>query len=481
MSGEAAAFRPDSRRRNIEALRSSEFDILIVGGGINGAGIARDLTLRANDAGRPLRVALIDKAHFSSGTSGRNSQLIHGGLRYLKNLEFGLVREALQERATLLRVAPHLVEPLALILPLRSWLDRRYYGAGLWLYDVLAGDRNIARRRYLSRSELARLEPGLSNGDLHSAAIFYDCRVHSARLLLENIFATARLGGVIANYVQADPWTESAGGFQVAAQDRITGERFAIRTRRLVDARGPWEQSGHLRLVRGSHIIVPRLTHGDHAVAYFGADGRIIFVIPWGPGNSLSLVGTTDVDHHGSPDDVSISSEEIRYLQDIIGKLFPSAGAPRPVAAYSSLRPLVAAPGVSATDASRSHRIWMEGGVLKIAGGKYTTYRAMAKEAVDLLLPDLRGRCRTHEVHLGPDPPEPIRLAAGEIEWAVRHEMAQRLSDVLFVSTYWGHERTLTAEYLRPLAERMGRELGWTEPRIEEEISLVLARTRMPI
>lgn len=500
------------RARNLERLRSETFDVLIVGGGINGAGIARDLALRSRRMGLGLKIGLVDKRHFSSGTSSRNSQLIHGGLRYLKYFEFDLVREALEERRTLLEIAPHLVEPLPMLLPFYSGFDRYFYGAGLWLYDQLAGDHNIGRRRYLKPEDVAGIEPGLTRAQMHSAAIYYDARVHSARLTLENLFEAERLGVAAANYVEASPWD---GSGQVTATEFFTKEQFPIRARRIVDARGPWEDSGQVRLVRGSHIIVPGLNQSQNAIAYFGDDGRIIFVIPWGPDNRLSLVGTTDIDHHGTADSVHISNEEVRYLRSVVARLFPSRADVEPVAAYSSLRPLIVSGSVSATAASRSHKIWMEGPVLKITGGKYTTYRSMSEEAVDLLYPDTRGECQTAEIAVGGNTPaqfrhtlaqapalaarferetsDVVRLAhlfgrrtqemleaGGVIAWAVKQEMALRLPDIMFVSTYWGHERHWTAEGLEPLAREMQRRLGWSEERKQEEIRLTLDIARMP-
>jgi glycerol-3-phosphate dehydrogenase len=481
-----SAFPPNHREATLARLRSGKpLDVLIVGGGINGAGIARDLALRARDAGVPCETALIDKAHFSSGTSGRNSQLIHGGLRYLKYFEFALVKEALHERATLVKIAPHLVEPLPMILPFYGGLlhglwNRLFYGTGLAFYDLLAGSVNIAKRRFLSRAEAHRLEPGLATDGLFSAAVFYDCRVHSARLLLENLFDAAQWGVACANYVSAAAWQRTDSGYTVPLRDEFTGETFSVQTRLIVDARGPWEGSANIRLVRGSHIIVPRVNQSDNAIAYFGPDGRIIFVIPWGAHRELSLVGTTDVDHKGSPDNVEISAEEVAYLRATLARLFPETGEAEPVAAYSSLRPLVAS-GTSATAASRSHKIWIEDGILKITGGKYTTYRTMAAEAVDLLKPEWAGRSRTGQVKLGGDTPAVLGgVTPPEIDRAVNQEMARRLSDLVYISTYWGHERLLTTDLLRPVAGEMARQLGWDQARIEAEIKDTLAKARMP-
>jgi glycerol-3-phosphate dehydrogenase len=505
VNGVPPGFHPGSRARNLDRLKAETFDILIVGGGINGAGIARDLALRSRRAGLGLNIALVDKRHFSSGTSGRNSQLIHGGLRYLKYFEFDLVREALEERRTLLQIAPHLVEPLPMLLPFYSGFDRYFYGAGLCLYDWLAGEYNIGRRRYLRPEDVASIEPGLTRAHMHSAAIYFDAKVNSARLTLENLFDASRLGVAIANYTEAGPWTSND---DVPATEQFSGERFTIRAKRIVDARGPWEDSGNVRLVRGSHIIVPGLNRSENAIAYFGPDGRIIFVIPWGPGNRLSLVGTTDIDHKGTADSVHISNEEVQYLRGVVARLFPSQAGVEPVAAYSSLRPLIVSGSASATAASRSHKIWIENGVLKITGGKYTTYRSMSEEAVDMLLPGTRGDCETASLAVGGNTPEHFRLnlseapalaarygretegvarlthmfgrqteamleAGGVVAWSIKHEMAMRLPDVMFVSTYWGHEQRWTPEKLEPIAREMQRQLGWSDERREEEISII--------
>lgn len=527
------AFSAASRASSLERLRRESFDVLIAGGGINGAGIARDLALRASRQSVPLRIALVEQRHFASGTSGRNSQLIHGGLRYLKQLEFRLVREALQERATLVRIAPHLVEPLQFLIPFYGWTALAYYGAGLTLYDRLAADANIGRRRFLSREEVVRMEPGLFDKGLTSAATFFDCRVHSARFVLENIFDAAREGAVVANYVRAGDYSMDGSTFRVKLTDTLSGESFQTTTRKFVDTTGPWQREGNLRLVRGSHIILPRLNASDNAISYFGEDGRIVFVIPWGADRNLSLVGTTDCDHSGGPDDVHISADEIRYLLGIVQRLYPRSENPRPVAAFSSLRPLLPDESESATKTSREHRIWNSSdGVLHVAGGKYTTYRAMSEEAADAiageLAPELAGACLTAETPLGGNSQERLdklvsacpllaarhglaeaelrrvvrdygqlvpsvlerlpesggdglsRLECAIIAFAVNHELAQRLADLLFVSTYWGYEAECTAERLRPIAGEMGRRLGWSDERIEEEIRLTRRIASVP-
>jgi glycerol-3-phosphate dehydrogenase len=475
------------RRRNLGRLQSEPLDVLIIGGGINGAGVARDLALRARHAGVPLEIGLVEKRHFASGTSGKNSQLIHGGLRYLKYFEFSLVRESLRERTVLLKLAPHLVEPLPFLIPIFSRFGRLFYGAGLWMYDLLAGTANIGRHRPLSRADVAGLEPGLSLEGLAGGAIFHDCRVHSARLVVENIADAARHGAIVANYVKAETRERTAdGGWTIGMADQLTGERWRARARKIVDACGPWGNEGSLRLVRGSHIVLPRLTSGDRAVAHFDEAGRIVFFIPWGAANQLTLAGTTDVDHTAGPEDVRISEDEARYLLGIARRLFPAAGSMTPISAYSSLRPLLPDEAGSPTAASREHRIWNSpDGVLHIAGGKYTTYRVMSEQAADAVTEEIAPALGS--VHLTASTPFQAPLPRIEdlppeeqVEQAVNREMAQRLADVLFVSTYVGYERTWNETALAPYAEAMAKSLGWTAERTAGERRLVLNLVRMP-
>ena len=371
-----------TREKAIRRLRSEVFDVLIIGGGINGAGTARDLALRSKIARQPLNIALVDQNHFSSGASSRNSHLIHGGLRYLKQFAFHLVRESLAERETLLSIAPHLVEPLPFLLPLAGLGREIYYNLGLTLYDLFGGTLPAHRRLTLDR--VRQLEPGLDPPGMTAAAEYYDAEVSSARLVLENVFEAASNGAVCVNYVSAGR-RKRDGVFQVELHDAIGGDRFEARAKILIDATGPWARDPAPRLDRGSHIVLPRLNASGHAVAYFEENGRIIFFIPWGERGDRTLIGTTDVDHRGSPDEVHISNDEVRYLRSMAAKVFPASAHVEPVAAFSALRPLLASHG-SAMRASREHRIFFDSeGVLRITGGKFTTYRAMGEEAADLV------------------------------------------------------------------------------------------------
>ncbi|MBS1824402.1 MAG: glycerol-3-phosphate dehydrogenase/oxidase [Acidobacteria bacterium] len=530
-----SGFPPDLRARSLAALRDSTIDVLILGGGINGAGIARDLGLRrqSNDS---LQVALVDKGHFASGTSGRNSQLIHGGLRYLKYLKMGLVKESLRERAVLRQIAPHLVEPLAFLMPIYSRIDKLKYTMGLSMYDQLAGDSNISRHREVSKGEIAQLEPSISTKGLVGGAIFYDCQVHSARFVLENLFDAALNGVHLANYVEGKPVERMPDGmWRVQLTDLLTGEGLEVRAKKVVDATGPWSQPGESapRLVRGSHIILNRLTAEEHALAYFDDNGRIVFFIPWGSQKQLTLLGTTDVEHKGNADDARISQEEVDYLLSIAQKLYPNAGSLKPLGAFSSLRPLVSDGSSSATEATREHKIWnTKDNILRIQGGKYTIYRQMSEEAVNAILKELSPWLATPS-HTATQPlcgntpkalerlrhdanslSEQYRLSPADVEsvireyglhtpdvlamtpeedfgsirrtefariaFAVQHEMAVRLADILLVSTYIGYDRHWDMAQLEPYAYLVGSWMGWDSARQHEEAQDVLQRVGLP-
>jgi glycerol-3-phosphate dehydrogenase len=457
----------DVRGGQIEQLKAGPLDVLVIGGGINGAGVIRDLALRSTHSRAPLRIALVEQKHFASGTSGKNSQLIHGGLRYLKYFELHLVRESLHERAILMKLAPQFVKPLGFLLPMYGLKSRVMYGTGLWLYDRLAGREAMAPHCIFNRNELAELEPDLTRNRLLAAAMFYDCAIPSARFVVENVLDAMARGAVAANYVRADGWERFGAGahWRVRCTDTLSGEQFEIQTRKLVDARGAWSNPDSLRLVRGSHIVIRRVNASDHAIAHFEPDGRIVFVIPWGSRNQLTLVGTTDEDHKESPDHVHISSGETRYLLGIVHKLFPQHSDITPVSTFSSLRPLVRTSG-SATRASRDHRIWNSSdGVLHIAGGKYTTYRLMTEEASDLVCKEIAPEIET--VHRTAQTP----FAAVERE--IGDRMEQHLEDYLFVSTYLGYEQRWDRESLLPFARALAAKRGWDETRVDAEVNAI--------
>lgn len=456
------------RLQQIAGLRDRDLDVLVMGGGINGAGVIRDLALRARHANMTLRIGLVEQKHFASGTSGKNSQLIHGGLRYLKYLQFHLVRESLHERSVLLKIAPQFVKPLPFLLPMYGAKARLLYGTGLWLYDRLAGSEAIARHRIIDREELAGMEPELARDGLRSAAIFFDCAIPSAQFVVENILDAVTYGALAANYVQAGGWARGPDGrWIVQCTDTLTAEQFEIKARKLVDARGAWSEGGSLRLVRGSHIVIPRVNASDHAIAHFEPGGRIVFVIPWGSRNQLTLVGTTDEDHHEGPERVHASPAEVQYLVGVIRRLFPGRAAVRPVSTFSSLRPLVRDSAGSATSTSREHSIWNSpDGILHIAGGKYTTYRLMSELASDLICrevaPSLAG------LHLT------AHTAFAPVEREIGDSMEQHLWDYLFVSTYLGYEQRWDAGSLMRFASALASKRGWDEARVRKEVNAII-------
>ncbi len=378
--------------RDLRPMTRKRFDALIIGGGINGAGIARDLAMRG------LAVALIEKGDFASGTSSASTKLIHGGLRYLEQFALHLVFESCRERRILQTIAPHLVQPIPFIIPVyrddaRSLLTIR---AGLTLYDLLALFRNTAHHRALTPAEAVERAPALKTEGLTGAALYWDCRMDDARLCLENVLAAVEAGAQAANYVEATGLIKRGGRICGARlTDREKNEEFEIEARVVINAGGPWldrvcaldgQTDTKLRPTRGSHIVVPRLEQGDQALYLStGRDRRLFFAIPWG---RFSLIGTTDVDHPGSPDAVEATAEDIAYLLEETARHLqqPALSPDRVIASFAGLRPLVAAPAAATSRISREHRIFESAsGLISIGGGKYTTYRAVAEEASALI------------------------------------------------------------------------------------------------
>jgi len=375
-------------------MAAEPVDLLVIGGGITGAGIARDAALRG------FRTAVVDKGDFASGTSSHSSRLIHGGLRYLEQYEFHLVREASRERRVLLNVAPHLVHPLAFVLP--SYLGARVPAwrlrAGLWLYDLLAGFRNVRLHRWLGRKATLRLEPGLRDTDLQGAALYFDAQTDDARLTLATMRAAAQAGALVASHADVTALLRPDGRIRGAAvRDVLSGQEYGVRALVVVNATGPWadrlrrleapDAEPLLRLTRGAHVAVPRQRVGHVRAMTLTSplDGRVMFVLPWG---DLSYIGTTDTDEDTSPDDVRATGEDVIYLLRSANWFFPTARlSPRDVVAtWAGLRPLLRAGAldVAPSATSREHRVVEgPGGLLTIAGGKLTTYRLMARDVVD--------------------------------------------------------------------------------------------------
>jgi len=416
-------FSHDSRAAALQAMAAEPVDLLVIGGGITGAGIARDAALRG------IRTALVDKGDFGGGTSSHSSRLIHGGLRYLEQGAFRLVFEASRERRVLLTIAPHLVRPLAFLFPVYrgarvpAWRLR----AGLWLYDLLAAFRNVRPHRWLGRKAVLRLEAGLRERDLQGAGLYYDAQADDARLVIATMRSAAQAGALVANYAEVSSLLKPDGRVRGATvRDALTGATCTVRALVVVNATGPWldrvrrlddpRAEPLVRPTKGTHVVVLRQRLGNaHAVTLTSPiDGRVMFILPWG--GDQSYIGTTDTDEAVSPDDVRASPEDVTYLLRSANACFPQArlGPTDVVATWAGLRPLLAPPhDLSASAVSREHRVVESPtGLITIAGGKLTTYRVMGRDVaarVAARLHDLDGRPRSA------DPPtQRLPLPGGE-------------------------------------------------------------------
>ncbi len=391
-----------SVRATLGDLAARPADLLVIGGGITGAGIARDASLRGLD------VALVEAKDFSEGTSSRSSRLIHGGLRYLEHRHLHLVREALHERGVLLRLAPHLVRPLPFLLPIfrGDRVPRWKAAVGLTLYDLLAGRGNVRRHQTLGKRALLEREPLLRERGLTGGALYYDAQCDDARLTIAVVRAAATQGARVANYTRAIQLLRENGRVAGARlRDELTGEEAEVRARLVINAAGPWadrvrrmEDPGAvpiLRPTKGCHVVVPQPRIGNrHAVIFTSPlDGRVMYVLPWG---ALTYIGTTDTDTTEPPDAAAPEESDVVYLLRSANSLFPGARLDQDdvVAKWAGLRPLLAAdPGAHASSVSREHRI-LQGpaGMLTIAGGKLTTFRRMAALVVDRAVRELGWR-----------------------------------------------------------------------------------------
>lgn len=387
---------------------STPFNVIIIGGGINGAGIARDATLRG------FRVALFEQADYASGTSSRSSKLIHGGIRYLEQGRLPLVFEASLERQTLLRIAPHLVRPLPFLFPV--YRDARwgkfFINAGMWLYDLLSLFRNIHPHRMLGRDETLRLEPDLLPDGLTGAALFYDGRMDDARLCLANILDAQERGAAVRNYTTVIGLVKDGRNRIVGVQvrDRLSGEEETVMGSVVVNATGPWvdaigrmesrDARPKLRKTRGSHLVLPSLTHGHALVIRSAKDERVLFVIPW---EGMSLVGTTDIDFDDDPANVHCPPADFDYLMNEVRRCFPKRNLThgQVIATFAGVRPLIQSDQANASEVSREEKIEQSpSGLISITGGKFTTYRRISEGVVDRIqrrLPDVPvGPCATH-------------------------------------------------------------------------------------
>ena len=394
--------RLSSQRATLDQLAAEPADLLVIGGGITGAGVARDAAMRG------LRTVLVEQNDLGSGTSSRSSRLIHGGVRYLETGDLRLVLEANRERRVLLRIAPHLVWPLPFLFPLHRGdrLSLWRLGAGMWLYDLLASFRNVRMHRMLGKRAVLEAEPMLRERGLRGGARFYDAQCDDVRLVLATARSAMGHGALVANYMAVRSLERTAGRVTGAEiEDRLTGRRATVRASVVVNATGPWadrlltmEDTGAaplLRPTKGIHIVVERsrLDHREGIIFLSPIDGRVLFILPW---RDLSYIGTTDSDTVESPDHLTVTPEEVVYLLRSANARFPSArlGLEDVRGTWAGLRPLLAASAaIQESGRSREHAIVPgSGGMISVVGGKLTTYRVMAKEVVDRAVRELRLR-----------------------------------------------------------------------------------------
>lgn len=466
-------------RVSLQSLTEHPLDVLIVGGGIVGAGIARDAAMRG------LKTALVEQHDFAFGTSSRSSRLLHGGLRYLAQGRVGLVREASLEKTIIHRIAPHLAGPLPFIFPTyrgnKNWVLWQLK-IGVKIYDLLCGGRNLGKSTWLNRQEVREKVPALTQTDLNGAVRYYDGFTNDARLTLDTLRSAAKGGANLVNYCR---FRNAARGefWECEVEDLLEGKQLMVRARTVVNATGPWADGlphsrVKLRVTKGIHVVVDRSKVPVPDTVVMTEGKRILFAIPWG---ERTMLGTTDTDYNGSLDDVQADESDIRYVLQITNQFFPEANLTGSdvISTWAGLRPLLADPNGKPSDISRSHEIRTpEPGWWDVAGGKLTTYRLMAEQTVDQLVRWLRtanavegnfAPCRTALDLLLPAsetanlsgilPPEFGRVA---VEHFCANEWAVHLDDIMVRRTSWHQYHRDAAQKAERVADWMGELLNWT-------------------
>lgn len=478
------------RDRAVSSLAGSSFDLLVIGGGIVGAGVARDA------ASRGLRTLLLERSDFASGTSSRSSRLLHGGLRYLAQGRIGLVREASVEKMRLSRIAPHLCRPLPFLFPV--W---RGTGWSLWqlslgvrIYDLLCGGRNLGRSSTLRPAEVLRLMPGLRREGLRGATRHFDALTNDARLVIDTLRSAEEAGATVRNYTTFVAGAPSGEGWACDVRDEIGGESVAVHARVVVNAAGAWAsrlpRSGiRLRLTKGVHAVVDRHRLPVDEAVVLPEGNRILFAIPWG---ERTILGTTDTDYEGDPADVRTEPADVAYILDVVNGAFPGARLEPAdvISTWAGVRPLIAPRRKQAgapSDVSRSHVIrMMEPGWFDVAGGKLTTYRRMAEQAVDRVGGFLGGRLpvsATADLPLSQGPfsgVEPPPVGPDVVAECCRREWAVHLDDVLLRRTSWHYYHPNQAEIAEMTARWMAEALGWDPDRQAAELDRYRALADSP-
>lgn len=377
--------------RNISKLEDGTFDLLVIGGGINGAGIAYMATLNG------LRVALVEKNDFASGTSSKSTKLLHGGLRYLENFEFDLVKEALRERSIFLKNSAHLVKPLRFIIPVYKKDQRPFWWMklGVKFYDFLCGKNVLEKSKVLTKEEVCERIVDIKKEGLLGAVEYSDAQMNDARLCLENILMAVGQGAQVANFCEVQSLIKENGKtVGVSAFDKVAQKQIEIRAHKTVCAVGPWanrfwtlendKAPKKIRATKGVHLVYDE-TFAKEALFIPIKDGRMFFVIPW---KEKSLIGTTDTDFEGNPDEVKVEEEDIQYLFLAAKRVFPNKEFHKDkiITSFAGLRPLVKKGG-SPSKVSRKHVIEESySGIFYVMGGKFTTYRKIAEDVLKKIM-----------------------------------------------------------------------------------------------
>ena len=402
---------PSNRRKEIlNEFSKKKYDIVVIGGGITGAGIALDAVSRG------FSVALVEKQDFAAGTSSRSTKLIHGGLRYLKNFEIKIVRETGLERAIAYKNAPHLVRPEKMLLPL---IENGTYGRlatsfGLWLYDVLAGVKGEDKRKMLGRDQTLKMEPLLRDDIIKGSGYYAEYRTDDARLTLEVLKTAKQKGAEVINYTTVDELLYKNGKIVgVKCQDGINQNKFEIKSDFVVNATGPWVdelrekdnscKGKRLHLTKGVHIVVPKEKLDLKQSVYFDVDdGRMIFAIPR---QNSTYLGTTDTNYKGDTQRPEVSLKDVNYILSATNNMFPEVklSSDDVISSWAGLRPLIHEDGKDPSAISRTDELFeSETGLITIAGGKLTGYRLMAKKVLRFICDKkkIRRKCKTRRIRL---------------------------------------------------------------------------------
>lgn len=479
-----------TRGQAIAELKGAPLDLLIIGGGIVGAGLARDAAMRG------LRTGLVEQHDFAFGTSSRSSRLLHGGLRYLAQGRLRLVREGSIEKKTIHHIAPHLAEPLPFIFP--GYAGNRHWvlwqlKLGVKIYDLLCGGRNLGKSTWLSKNDVLERVPGLAESNLQGAVRYYDGLTCDARLVIDTLRSAAHHGAIVLNYCRFSA-AQRTDFWEATLQENLAGQLFNLTARAVVNATGPWADGlphsrVKLRATKGVHLVIERARLPVPDTVVMTEQKRILFAIPWG---ERTILGTTDTDYHGAPDDVRVDAASVDYILRVANQFFPNARlSPCDViSAWAGVRPLVATPSGQPSDISRSHEIHSpEPGWWDVTGGKLTTYRLMAEQTVDRIvkwlnkLKEAKGLerysepCRTAaEPLVTPDEAAgvsgllPPVFSRKVVEHYCAREWASHLDDVMVRRTGWHYYYADTTAMAEGVADWMGEFLGWSAAQKDLEL-----------